>query len=269
MELDLHRNDGSILFSNSSQIQTTNGKRTSVVSSGYHHITGFKQLNSSHIVIVDHHDHCIIMLKREDNSHALLAGTCGASGFKDGQLAKFYYPYGVELDMRNPGHLLITDENNNALRSVDVTSGTVSTVIRTGFKSPTGFTWYNGRLLVCNFLYYISEVTWTSDGTVTNNILTGNRNRGYRDGAFTGAQFYHPIDIRQWRVGLFLVADQNNKRLRLLDMTNKKVLPVCIGSTTNCTTSTALSFYPRSLLVSNNTIYVGAAYNGNVYKLVS
>ena len=72
----------------------------------------------------------------------------------------------------------------------------------------------------------------------------------------------------QWKDGLFLVADNDNNRLRLLDMNKKKVLPVCIGSTTNCTTSTSLSVYPRSLLAINDTVYVGA-YNGDIYKLVS
>ena len=268
MSSDLYRNDGSILFSNSSQIHTTNGKQTSVVSSGYRLITGFKQLNFSHIVIVDNNDHCIMMLKREDNSRLTLAGTCGASGFEDGTSAKFKYPWGIEFDERNPGHLLITDYGNNALRSVDVTSGIVSTVIRTGLNSPVGLTWYNGRLLVVHYSDRIAEVTWSSDGSVTNNILTGNNTSGYRDGDFTVAQFYYPIDIYQWKDGFHLVVDQYYRRLRLLDMTKRKVLPVCIGSTTSCTTSTSLPSNPRSLLVINDTVYVGA-FRGDIYKLVS
>ena len=208
------------------------------------------------------------MYNREDKSKRVIAGECGVSGYVDGVSARFYYPWGVEVDERNPGHLLITDGSNNALRSVDVASGTVSTVIRTGFLLPTGLTWYNGRLLVVN-QNYISEVTWTSDGTATNNILTGNRYIGYRDGDFAVAQFYLPLDIHQWRDGLFLVADQYNKQLRLLDMTNKKVLPVYIGSTNNCTSGTSLSFKPRSLLISNNTVHVGGFRGNGIYKLVS
>ena len=69
------------------------------------------------------------MLNRKDDSQDLLAGTCGISGFEDGPTAKFSYSWSIEFDERNPGHLLITDYYNNALRSVDVASGTVSTVI--------------------------------------------------------------------------------------------------------------------------------------------
>ena len=268
MRSDLYRNDGSILFSHLYKLETTNGKQTSVVISGYRGIAGFKQLNSSHVVIVDHGDHCIIMLKREVNSHVTLAGTCGTSGFEDGPSAKFNRPWGIEFDERNPGHLLITDCYNDALRSVDVTSGIVSTVIRTGLNYPAGLTWYNGRLLVGQFSYHISEVTWSSDGSVTNKILTGSKTRGYRDGDFTVAQFYKPNDIYQWRDGFFLIVDQDNKRFRLLDMTKRKVLPVCVGSTTNCTTSTFIPNNPRTLLVINDTVYVGTATN-YIYKLVS
>ena len=268
MELDLNRNDGSILFTDFSKLKTTNGTQTSVISPRYRFITSFKQLNSSHVVIVDQNVHCIQVYNREDNIQGSLAGTCSTSGFEDGPSAKFHSPWGIEVDERNPGHLLITDRLNHALRLVDVTSSTVSTVIRTGFNNPKELTWYNGRLLVCNY-HYISEVTWTSDGTATNNILTGDTISGYRNGDFTGARFNNPFEILQWRDGLFLVADADNKRLRLLDMTKRKVLPVCIGSTTNCTTSTSLSVYPRSLLISNNTVYVGG-FNGNgIYKLVS
>ena len=268
MEFDLYRNDGSILFSDDNQLKTSNGSEVAIVTSGFKYIRGFKQLNSTHIVVVVCHDHCIIMYNREDKSKRVIAGECGVSGYIDGISARFDCPWGIEVDERNPGRLLITDGANNALRSVDVTSGTVTTVIRTGFIFPTGLTWYHGRLLASNF-HYISEVTWTFDGTVTNSILTGNRNSGYRDGAFTGAQFYIPFDLRQWRDGIFLVADYNNKRLRLLDMTNKNVLPVCIGSTTNCTTSTSLSINPSSLLIGNNTVYVGNWNGTGIYKLVS
>ena len=98
-----------------------------------------------------------------------------------------------------------------------------------------------------------------AEGGLSNNIL------------FTviSLQFDSPFAIHQWSDGLFLVADYNNERLRLLDMTKKKVLPVCIGSTTNCTTDTSLSVGPTSLLISNNTVYVGSWSGMGIYKLVS
>ena len=268
MEFDLYRNDGSILFSYVDQLKTSNGSEVAVVLSGFKYIRDFKQLNSTHIVVVDNDKYCITVYNREDKSKRVIAGKCGVYGYVDGVSARFWNLWGVEVDERNPGHLLVTDSDNNALRSVDVASGTVSTIIRTGFNYPRHLAWYNERLLVVSFRY-ISEVTWASDGTATHNILTGNRTSGYRDGDFTGALFDGPFEIHQWRDGFFLVADLSNKRLRLLDMTKRKVLPVCIGSTVNCTTSTSLSVYPASLLISNNTVYVGGWSGKGIYKLVS
>ena len=153
MEFDLYRNDGSVLFTDQDQLKTTKGKTTTVVSAGFGSITGFKQLNYTHVAVVDILRKCVRMVKREDNSNRVLAGTCGTKGLVDGASAKFHDPWSIELDERNPGHLLITEFSNNALRSVDVASGTVSTVTRTGFNSPRGLTWYKTRLLVCNVNY--------------------------------------------------------------------------------------------------------------------
>ena len=153
MEFDLYRNDGSILFADYTNLQNMDKKTTSVVASGFRSVTGFKQLNSSHVAVVDYASHCIRIVNREDNSNIVRAGVCDIKGFVDGASAKFNGPWSIELDERNPGHLLITDLSNDALRSVDVTSGTVSTVIRTGFNYPTALTWYKTRLLVCNVNY--------------------------------------------------------------------------------------------------------------------
>ena len=262
MELDLYKNDGSILFSDNTILKSSNGESTESLVSTNSLVTGFKQLNSSHVVFVDYSHHCIKMFNREKKSTSVLAGQCGSGssyyGFVDGASARFKYPWGIELDERNPGHAFITDHYNQALRSVDVTSGIVSTVIGTGFNYPRGLIWYNGHLLVCNN-GYISRVTWSSNGAVTNSKLTPTTSGGYRDGGFSIAQFNSPHEIQQLRDGIFLIADYGNKKLRLLNMYKKKVLPVCVGSTTSCTTGTSLSTHPYSLLITNETVYVGGS----------
>ena len=126
------------MFSNRKELKTTNGKTTTVVAPGFSSITGLKQIDSSHVAVVDGGNYCIYLVNREADSIIELAGTCGYRGFVDGTSAKFDHPWNIELDKRNPGHLLVTDLFNQALRSVDVTSGTVSTVIRTGFNNPAG-----------------------------------------------------------------------------------------------------------------------------------
>ena len=256
MEIDLYKTDGTILYSDSTQLKTTDGVAISVVASGFKYVSGFKQLNSSHVIVVDSDNDCIKIVNRIDQSRAVLAGTCGASGFIDGTSARFFNPYQVELDERNVGYLLVTDRLNNALRTIEIASGMVGTVIRTGFNNPAGLAWYHGRLLVSNN-YYLSQVLWSFNGTITNTKLTTHTLPGHQDGNFSAVQFSQPFGIHEIVDGLFLVADSGNKKLRLLSMKQKKVLPVCIGSDSNCTTSTQLSSSPRSFLVSNETVYVG------------
>ena len=256
MEIDLFTNDGSILYEDNRQLKTTDGTKTSVVASGFQFPNDFRQLNATHVVVVDLHLDCLKIVNRKNKSNKVLAGECGVDGFVDGASARFYYPAAIELDKRNPGHLLVADRNNGALRTVDVASGVVSTVRASGFRFPDRLAWHNDRLLVANS-YYISEVVWGANGFVTNNRLAGTTNSGYKDGDFPIAKFTGIEDIQQLRDGLFLIADYSNKRLRLLDMFTKKVLPVCIGVAVGCSTGTSLSFYPQSLMIYNERLYVG------------
>ena len=257
MEFDLYRNDGSILFSGMKNLYTTDTKTITVVASGFDYILSFKQVNSIHVAVVDINEKRITMVNRKDNSSRVIVDgkqRCDVRWMHDSDV-KSYDPNHVELDERNPGHLIFTDKSNNALRSVDLTSGTVSTVIKTGFNHPRGLTWYNGRLLVCNF-HYISEVSWTCNGAVSNNKLTTNNAYGHRDGDFSIAEFSDPRELIQIRNGLFLVLDSENRKLRILNMFTRKVLPVCIGSSGSCTNGTPLTYYPASILISDKEVYV-------------
>ena len=65
-------------------------------------------------------------------------------------------------------------------------------------------------------------MSWSTNGAVSNINLTTTTDVGYRDSDFSFAQFNSPYEIQRVREGLFLVADNNNKRLRLLDMKKKQ-----------------------------------------------
>ena len=265
IEFDQFRNDGSLLIAEATQLKNVaDGKVTEIVASGFRYITDFRQLNTSSVVVVDRYDHCLKVFNREEKITEVFAGFCRRSGFVDGSSARFSFPNNLEFDEKNPDRLLITEYGNDALRSVDVTNGIVSTVISTGFRSPTGLAWYNGRLLVSNH-DYISEVVWHPNGAITNNKLTTATSEGYRDGDFSIAKFFYPIAITQITPEYFLIADRYNDKLRLLDMAKRKVLPVCHASAASCTGGTTVVSRPTSLLISNGTVYVGGS--GKIVKL--
>jgi len=258
MELDKYKNDGSLLLSTSSGLKTTDGQTTSTLVSFL--ATGFIQLNTTHVVLVDHISHCIKLLNREDNNIRVMAGSCGTSGNKEGGVGvgQLFNPGEVQIDIRNPEKLIVIDELNQALRSVDMKTGELSTVINTGFNQPLGLLWAGRQLLVANYDNYISRVSWSSNGIVSNTLLAGSTtSSGDVIGSFDIARFFSPYDIEEVTDNLYLVADYNNKKLKLMDMKKRIVGPVCFKGEDPCIESSLLPERPQSLSNVGGAIYVG------------
>jgi len=264
MELDKYKNDGSLLVGTSSGLLTTDGQTTSTLVSFL--VPGFTQLNTTHVVLADYTSHCIKLLNREDNNIKVMAGSCGTNGYKEGGIGvgQLNLPWGVKIDVRNPGKLLVTDKSNNAVRSVDMKTGELSTV-NTGFGYPVGILWAGRQLLVVNLFHYISQVSWSSNGTVSDTLLAGLKSRGDVIGSFDIARFYNPYNIEEVSDNLFLVADYNNRKLKLMNMKKRIVGPVCFKGEDLCTESSLLPDRPFALLNVGGVIYVGMVRN--IYKL--
>jgi len=268
MEPDLYRDDGSIMFSIWEYLKTTNGTTpTTLATIQSSDITGFKQVNKTHVAVVDYDQNCIKMLNRVDNNLRTLAGTCGSEGYVEGGVGtgRLYRPYSIEIDVRNPDRLLVTGQFNHALRSVDLHTGELSTVINSGFNYPKYVVWADNKLLVIN-TNYISQVSWGADGSVTNIKLAGSLSPGYVDGSFNTSRFDFPLGITRVGYNMYLVADHYNKVLRLLDFNSKQVGPVCFDGETSCTNSSQLPDKPWSILIVGEDVYVGMSSKG-IYKL--
>jgi len=265
MELDKYKNDGSLLLGTSKGLLTTDGQTTSTLVTFL--VTGFTQLNTTHVVLVERNSHCIKLLTREDSNIKVMAGSCGTNGYKEGgvRVGQLSYPWGVQIDVRNPGKLLVTDQRNHAVRSVDMKTGELSTVINTGFSDPVGILWAGRQLLVANSVY-TSQVSWSGNGTVSNTLLAGSTtSRGDVIGSFENARFDYPYDIEKLSGNLFLVADTENFKLKLMDMKKRIVGPVCFKGEDPCTESSLLPNRPLSLLNEGGAIYVGMVKK--IYKL--
>jgi len=266
MELDKYKNDGSFLLGTSSGLLTTDGKTTSTLVSFY--VAGFAQVNTTHVVVADHRSFCLRMLNRKDNSSKVMAGSCGNDGYKEGGVGvgRMRSPYGVHIDVRNPGKLLVADEFNHALRSVDMETGELSTVIQTNFKRPRSLVWAGENLLIANWYNDVSQVSWSSDGTVSNTLLAGALVNGADViGSLDVARFASPHDVEKVTDNLYLVADFGNRKLKLMDMKRKIVGPVCFKGEDPCTESSLLPHRPCASLNVGGAIYVGMV--PNIYKL--
>jgi len=120
MELDLYRDDGSIMFSTWESLQATDGKTTATLATTlYSAFTGFTQINETNVAVAAYSHHCIKMLNRVDGSMLTLAGTCDTPGYVEGGVGtgRLNYPHSIVIDAQNPNKLLVTDQYNHALRS--------------------------------------------------------------------------------------------------------------------------------------------------------
>jgi len=267
MELDLYRADGGIIFSTIEYLQTTDGNSTSTLTTipGCY-LTGFKQHNETHVFIAAYSIHCIQLLNRKDGSRKTLAGICSSSGFTDGKLGvgKFKNPRSIEVDLRKPDRLLITDRYNHALRFVDLITGELGTIISSGFKYPRGLSWIGSELVVAN-THYLSLITWHVNGSVSNVLIAGSTVSGFMDSDFNRSRFNYPVDSEKLNSNTSLVADGNNRRLRLLDFNTQVVGSVCFNGENLCTTSSQLPEKVRSVLKVGDDVYVGVYWY--IYKL--
>jgi hypothetical protein len=139
-------------------------------------------------------------------------------GFTDGvgANAQFNGPSGLAWDGAN--QLFIADSGNRAVRVLDLTSGTVSTVVRSGLTTPVAVArGKNGTLFIADSGAHTIKVWHPGDTKAT--LLAGGGSplaRGFRNSAIaTNALFSAPAGIYYREVtDELIVADSGNSVLR-------------------------------------------------------
>ncbi|MDP9366031.1 MAG: alkyl hydroperoxide reductase [Chloroflexota bacterium] len=154
----------------------------------------------------------------------------GEPGFADGPAARarFRQPRGLALDPAG-STLFVADEENHAVRAVDLASGRVATVAGTGeqgssrragspaletpLSSPTDLAVLDGRLWIA---MAGTHQLWTLDlasGALT--VAAGSGAEGLHDGPLAGAAFAQPSGLAtDPRTGALFVADAESSAIR-------------------------------------------------------
>ena len=157
-------------------------------------------------------------------------------------------PLYAVIDQRYNNLLLIVDFSNKAVRAVDVVSPIV------------------GRFEKSNWLKYIKSITQDQKSgevyatvpqavyrityiqrTVTL-ILGSPDSFSYKDSTLLDSLFDWPYELIFITPHTLLVADKDNKKLRLVDMNSDKLTTLNVRNSLN---------NPNSLLLTNNSVYVG------------
>lgn len=220
--------------------------------------------NSGDMYVADGFNDCIRKVTSA-GVVTLLAGTPGSFGFADGAgaSAKFNLPVGVELKDQNT--LLVADAGNRRIRSIDLSTGMVTTIAGDGnnggddgaaasarFSSPNGLAVDGmGNVFVADGRNgQANTIRRISNGQVT--TIAGTFNQvGTTDGQATDARFRFPGQIAfNSSKDLMYVTDVSNHTLRSIDLK-----PVADFSTFNTNINVNVEITLTNTSLNNPTTY--------------
>jgi DNA-binding beta-propeller fold protein YncE len=237
--------------------------------------------------LADSWNHCIRTVA-VNGTVGLLAGTPGLAGNASGALGtgSFRYPMGI---VRIGTILYVADQGNHAIRAVDVTNGSITTIAGvpgTGtagfgdglatsaqFNEPTSIVAIGTTLYVTDQKNHRIRSIDTSNlggpsavGTLTGTVASGTSNADLATSTF-GSPFGLVTDGT-----VLYVSDYENSQVRKVDIGGNAVTLVAGlaggNSGSNDAIGSSASFtYPGGLALSGNTLYV-ADYGNNEVRTI-
>jgi hypothetical protein len=219
--------------------------------------------SKNNVYIADTYNHVV----REVTSGTIntIAGIGQRSGYSgDGgpaTAAQLYYPYGVTAD--GAGNVYIADSNNCRIREITALTAIINTVAGTGSCGFTGDgpateeqIYYpygirvdaNGNMFIADT--YNHRLRWVNTaGIMTTFAGNGDADYDGDGGVATSAELYYPSGISVDSSGNFLVADQNNNRIR--GITAFAALNTSVGSANFPLTSVGSTSAPETVTLSS------------------
>lgn len=188
--------------------------------------------NTTHDLLIDSFDYCIIIRSRVDKSTDVFAGVCSTKGYQDGpgHHAKFSTVY---HSVKHPSlnSLIISDHDNQCLRSLDLGAAHVSTHKRLLVK-PLGLALHTAT----NTLFFSYRKRYDGGGIGKISRIDGqveyisgtDNNPGHNDGNLINAKFSSlPLSIAFVAEAVLLVTDYNNHVVRVVDINQNSVSTLC------------------------------------------
>lgn len=271
IETDL-RDDKRLLFNEGERLVSYDmeqWKRINEYSFTDNLITGFVQLNEDLILAIEYS--CILKLNRKPNppAAAVLAGKFDQAGAtKDGRasVARFYGLNSIIIDKRDQSYVIVSDRNNQRLRSINVKHGEVTTLHQFTSSKPYALLWFNDKLLVStNDSFHSLE--WDGQHKKITQLNGASADR------FGLAKWIVFNTMEILNKDLIIATADSDGSLKVINMKENTIVPVCIGTTT-CESSfklfdtTGAGYGIHSTLITNNGLYVGGKDQGqSLYRL--
>ena len=215
-----------LLFADGGALKTTDGTTTSL-KARFSSIHSFAQISRSEVIFTDFNNHCLRSLDRKTNQTSTYCCNCTNIGHRDGVDALLAHPVSVILDLMNSQQLIISEYYSGSLRTVNTVSKHVSTIY----------------LEISYRLAYLLQDSAKGDIYATFNrgvgfydyqsnkfcVITGSATFGFLDGELSRLNFNAPRGLAFLSHSTLLVADVNNYRLRVLDLTTNTSSSICSG----------------------------------------
>ena len=209
-------------------------------------LSGFLQTSCTQIIVADPPHVCLAMIDRTTGIRSAFSGTCIPSQQKD-----WINPTSIIIDRMNSSQYLVTDMKT--LKAVDVDTGNVTmfaqtflpdTIFEGMAQTENGDIYIIDKYTIFKADYYSRDVTFIAGKPKT---------KGRRDGSLTESRFDGLTSIALISPHAFLVADQWNDLIRLVDLTADKVTTFDI-----CSKVQKSKFCDvESVHMTSDTLYVG------------
>ncbi len=212
------------------------------------HPTDLGQLSDGTMLIMAWHNHKLRKINPATGRVSIVSGA-GAGFFGDGAMASgalMKQPKALEVDAQD--NIYILDQQNFRIRKISA-AGVMSTVAGNGMKTsggdngpalmasfdfeagsnpePSGgLALANGKLYVAETLSHKIRVIDLTTNLVTTIAGTGTGGFSGDDGPALQAQLFHPRDLEFGPDGRLYVADTDNMRIRVIDLTTGTITTV-------------------------------------------
>lgn len=199
-------------------------------------IQSFEQLDSTFLIVADSGNHVFRRVNRRTRITTLLAGTPNVAGNRDGTLlnSQLNSPHALARDPKNPNIFYTTEPSAGNIRILNIGSreGSVSS-LRFNLQQLFGLAFGGDKQLFIATRYeimrYDVETKYLRMPTKTTQPAVGGAGGQYADGPISMATFNTMYDIKTINRETLLVADSENFRLRVLDLSTELVSSICSG----------------------------------------
>ena len=215
---------------------------------------GFILITRSQVIISDTRNHCLKLLDRHTGFTNRVAGSCSIAGYEDGAGdAKFDRPWTIRQDNQNSSQLLMSENNNFAIRTVAVCHQK----------------WLVGTFVKSDQLVYVRQFMQDAKGNIfasaknaifyisyqqrAVSLLIGSTASGFKDGSFLEARFRAPHGQQWISPTSFLVSDISNSKIRLADLESRTVSTLDLCNSALCSDI----YDPVSFLLTSSVFYLG------------